>query len=149
NDFSQSTDLADRQPQRLAAMQRLFREVAAQNQVLPLQDTSRRDTTLPSLAAGRSEFTLPAGAVGIPETALGLHNRPRRLSASITVPPGGVRGVIAALGGTPAGLALWLDDDGRPRWRYRAFDAQTLDLRGARPLPAGAHTLQVEFDYDG
>lgn len=148
-DFSQSTDLAAQQPQKLAEMKQQFLQVAAQNQVLPLQDTSQRNAKMPSLAAGRSEFTFPAGAVGIPETALGLHNRSWRLTATFTVPAGGAHGAIAALGGTPAGLALWLDENGRPRWRYRFFDAQTIDLGGVRPLAAGPQQLQVEFDYDG
>jgi hypothetical protein len=105
---------------------------------------------LPSLTAGRTQFTYYPGLVGLPEKAApNLFNKSWRLAARVEVAEGGARGVIATMGGAPAGLSLYLDGEGRPVFTYRAFEAGQVALAGRAPLGAGAHDIHVEFDYDG
>lgn len=149
-DFSQSRDLAALEPQRLEEMKALFLREAAANQVLPLKGPTVGDPALPSLSAGRTEFTYFPGTVGIPEVgAPKMLNRSWSLSATVEIPEGGARGVIATIGGTAAGWSLYLGQDGKPTFTYRLFDMKTVDLVGSTPLPAGRHVLKVDFDYDG
>ncbi|MBK7252270.1 MAG: arylsulfatase [Gammaproteobacteria bacterium] len=148
-DFSQAHDLAAKEPERLEALQALFMQEAERNQVLPLKGQVL-NAKLPSLTGGRTEFTYYSGAVGIPEKgAPPIFNRSWSVSATIEVPGSEARGVIAAMGGAPAGWSLYLDSEGKPAFHYRAFEAGSIELAGGKPLGAGRHVVQVDFDYDG
>jgi len=149
-DFSQSHDLAAREPAKLKALQALFMDEAARNQVLPLKGVTMGDKALPSLTGSRTEFTYYAGAVGIPEAeAPKMVNRSWSLDATVTISAAGAQGVIATIGGVSGGWSLYLTADGRPVFRYRLFDLKTVELIGATPLAAGSHSLKIDFDYDG
>ena len=148
NDFSQAHDLATQEPGRLKALQALFKEEAARNQVLPLRGQVL-NANLPSLTRGRTSFTYYPGAV-VPEAdAPDIFNRSWTLAAAIEVPDAGARGVIATMGGAPAGWSLYLDAEGRPVFTYRAFEAGAIELAGNAALGAGRHVVQVDFNYDG
>lgn len=147
-DFSQAHDLAAQEPERLKSLQALFMEEAQRNQVLPLSGVVL-NAQLPSLTRGRTEFTYYPGAV-VPEAdAPNIFNRSWTLAATIDVPGSGSRGVIATMGGAPAGWSLYLDAQGRPVFEYRAFEASSMELAGDLPLKAGHHVVRVEFNYDG
>ena len=148
NDFSQAHDLATQEPGRLKALQALFMEEAARNQVLPLRGQVL-NANLPSLTRGRTSFTYYPGAA-VPEAdAPNIFNRSWTLTAAIEVPDSGARGVIATMGGAPAGWSLYLDAEGRPVFTYRAFEAGEIELAGNAALGAGRHVVQVDFNYDG
>jgi arylsulfatase len=105
---------------------------------------------MPNLTGGRTVFTYYAGAVGIPEAeAPKMVNRSWGLTAQLQTPDSGARGVIATIGGTGAGWALFLDQSGTPIFEYRLFEVTRQTLKGNAPLSPGIHTLQVNFDYDG
>lgn len=149
-DFSQSKDLAAKEPQRLEAMKSLFMEQAAANQVLPLKGPVLGLPGLPNLSGKRTEFTFYPGLVGVPESSgPKMANRSWSIRAAVDVPASGARGVIAAIGGSDAGWSLYLDGDGKPRFTYKLFDMKTVDLAAANALPAGKSMLEVDFDYDG
>lgn len=149
SDFSQAIDLAAREPDRLARMQALFLREAGRNQVLPLKGQVV-DLQMPELTAGRTAFTYYPGAVGIPEKgAPKVLNRSWTVSATIDMRAPGGRGVMATMGGAPAGWALYLDEDATPVFRYRSFEAASVELRARAPLAAGRHILRVDLDYDG
>lgn len=148
SDFSQAHDLAAEDPGRLQALKALFMQEAARNQVLPLKGQVL-NANLPSLTRGRTEFTYYPGAVVPEPDAPNIFNRSWTLAATIEVPEGGARGVIAAMGGAAAGWSLYLDAQGRPVFTYRAFEAGAIELAADSPLGAGRHVVQVEFDYDG
>lgn len=149
NDFSQAHDLAAREPGRLRQLQALFLEEAGRNQVLPLRGQTL-NAKLPSLTGTRTRFTYYPGAVGIPEKEAPIvFNHSWRLSAVIEVTAAKAHGVIATVGGAPAGWSLYVDGEGRPAFRYRAFEAGSVDIVGEAGLGTGRHALQVDFDYDG
>ncbi len=149
NDFSQSTDLAAADPDKLAAMQTLFMEQAKAYQLLPLGGISLDRAGMPSLSEGLTSATYYPGMISVPESALPrMPNRSWQLTADVDGTAGS-RGVIATLGGKTGGWSLYLDDQGRPTFRLRLFDLKTVTLAADRPLSPGQHNLQVNFDYDG
>ncbi|WP_042883058.1 arylsulfatase [Cupriavidus necator] len=149
-DFSQSTDLAARLPEKLKEMQALFLAEATKNQVLPLQDTACSRTPLPNLTGKRTEFSYFSGAVAIPEAeAPAIKNRSYSIVATVDIPKGGAHGVIATMGGTSAGWSLYLNDEGKPVYVQKVFDVARMEITGSKPLQPGKNVLQFDFAYEG
>lgn len=146
-DFSQADDLADQHPDRLEELKALFLKEAKANKVLPLVNL-QIGAGLPDLAEGVIEARYRNGTIGVPEKAVPhMFNRSWELCASLHV-TGETRGVVATIGGTSAGWALYIDADRRPVFTYRDFAVKTVHLRG-EPLPAGDAKLRLAFAYAG
>lgn len=145
-DFSQSVDLAAKQPARLAELKARFDAEAAANDVLPLSN-QRLISGLPSLSAGVRRATYHMGAVAVPEKAVPLmFNRSWSLSADLDVEDGS-RGVVATIGGGAAGWSLHVDEQRRPVFTYRMFEVKTVTLTG-QPLAPGSNSLRLDFAID-
>ncbi|MBY2929871.1 arylsulfatase [Sphingomonadales bacterium 56] len=148
-DFSQSNDLAAKNPKKLEELKALFMTEAAANQLLPLGGQVLDKGRLPDPTGGRRAADYRQGDIGVPEVSLPrLFSRSWTMRATIDATPG-ARGVVAALGGTDSGMALYLDGEGRPKFTYRLYDVKTVDLVGPAPLSSGKHSIQVDFDYAG
>ena len=151
-DFSEASDLAAHEPQRLRELQDLFWVEAAKYQVLPLDDRfiERADPSLrPSLMAGRTDFTYYPGAARISESSSpNVKNRSHRITAHVEVPQSSGDGVIVAAGGIVAGYALYVKD-GKPTYEYNWFSQQRYKVTSSEKLLAGPATIRVEFQYDG
>lgn len=154
-DFSQSRDLAQQMPDKLRTLQELFHSEAERVGILPLRNALavRSSAPLPSLRSNRERFTFYEGAVAIPESAApGMVNRSWTLQAEVVVDAEGkepAAGVIATLGATGSGWALYLDAESRPVFDYRVFEVAKFSIAGQESLPPGKHQLTVVFDYDG
>ncbi len=148
-DFSQSTDLAAKQPAKLEALKQLFQREAQANQVLPIAGAKIFNRGLPDPAASLKRATYYPGALGVPETALPkVANRSWGISAKLRATPT-AQGVLAAVGGNSAGWSLYLDAEHHAVFRYKAYDLQTLELRTPAPLPPGEHRLDIDLAYAG
>jgi arylsulfatase A-like enzyme len=151
-DFSEASDVAAREPQRLRDMQDLFWVEAAKYQVLPLDDRfiERADPRLrPSLIAGQTDFTYYPGATRIPESSSpNVKNRSHSITAHIDVPPTGADGVLVAAGGVVGGYALYVKD-GKPTYEYNWFSQQRYKVSSADRLAPGPAIVRMEFKYDG
>src|SRR5690606_35015516 len=148
HDFSQADDLAEREPERLRALQAVFEREAAANYVLPIGGDIPGQG-LPRLHQDRRSFTYHEGSIGIPENgAPPIANRSWSIRADLDVPPNGARGVIATEGGGVAGWALYLDEQGRPAYHYDFFDVETMTIVGRSPVPPGRQQLRFEFEAD-
>lgn len=148
HDFSQADDLAEREPERLRALQAVFEREAAANYVLPIGGDIPGQG-LPRLHQDRRSFTYHEGSIGIPENgAPPIANRSWSIRADLDVPPNGARGVIATEGGGVAGWALYLDEQGRPAYHYDFFDVETMTIVGRAPVPPGRQQLRFEFEAD-
>ncbi|WP_116367941.1 arylsulfatase [Parahaliea mediterranea] len=150
-DFSQANDLASEQPEKLAQMKALFQAEAEALGMLPMHSSIDSRTPMPSLANGRKQMTFNSAVVGVPESQIPvIANNSWTLSAALEVTSAGQgRGVVATVGGTAAGWSLYLDDAGRPVFEVKVFEFGQLRLQGKKALAAGAHSLTVQFDYDG
>src|SRR6267142_3466738 len=123
-DFSQSNDLAAKNPDKLKELQALFLSEAAKYQVLPLDNSilPRLTTPRPSATAGRTEFTYKGMNPGIPaENAPSIMNKNYTITADSTIPNGGAEGMIVTRGGRFSGYGLYLLK-GKPVFVYNMLD---------------------------
>ena len=105
-DFSQSNNLAAKNPGKLKELQTAFDVEAKKYNVYPLDSSfaSRADPAIrPSLTRGRSEFIYYLGMVRIPEgSSPDFKNRSWAVAAEVTMPDNGASGVLATMGGDSA-----------------------------------------------
>lgn len=154
NDFSLVNDLATTNPAKLKDMQTLFRTVAVENRVLPIDDRSieRLNAAIagrPDLMSGRTSLTVFAGMSGMQENAfINVKNRSFSISADVHIPMSGASGVILAQGGRFGGWSLWLHD-GRPRFTYNWLGNERYDIVAKEPVVSGERNIRFEFAYDG
>jgi arylsulfatase A-like enzyme len=153
-DFSQSNDLAKKNPAKLKELQEAFDVEARKYNVYPLDASfaSRGDPAIrPSLTRGRTEFTYYPRMVRIPEgSAPNFKNSSWAIAADISVPASGANGVLATLGGRFGGWAL-LVQDSKPEFVY-AFSNQAqhkFRITSGTPLAPGNHVVRFGFKYDG
>jgi hypothetical protein len=161
-DFSQSNDLAKKDPKKLLDLQARFLIEAAKHNVLPI-DSSFADRANPALRpgfnAGRTDFTYYPGMIRIPEAnAPDIKNKSFHIAADVEIPEGGADGILVTQGGRFGGWGL-LVLDGKPMFAY-AFSNQDGDkypnqnksktrIAGSEKLPPGKHIISFDFAYDG
>jgi arylsulfatase A-like enzyme len=158
-DYSQYTDLAAKNPDKLKEMQALFVAEAEKYQVFPLDNSvlTRLLTPRPSATSGRTAFTYSGENPGIPvSSAPSILNKDYTVTAEITVPKGGAEGMIATMGGRFGGYGLYLLK-GKPVFTYNLLDLERYRWEGGvgardwlgRALAPGKHTIVFDFKYDG
>jgi arylsulfatase len=159
DDYSQSNDLAAKNPDKLRELQTLFLTEAAKYQVLPLDNSvlPRLVTPRPSATAGRTVFTYSGENAGIPDgNAPSILNKDYNITAEVTVPKSGAEGMIVTLGGRFGGYALYLLK-GKPVFSYNLLNLERYRWEagvGSRDvfgdaLKPGKHTIVFDFKYDG
>lgn len=154
SDFSASTDLAAKNPEKLAELQALFMAEAAKNRVLPIDDRSLERATpalagRPDLMAGRSSLTLSDGMAGMQENVfLNVKNKSLRITADVEIPAGGGNGTLIAQGGRFGGWSLYMKD-GKPGYAYNFLGMEHATIASAQAIPAGKATIVFDFAYDG
>jgi len=153
-DFSLANDLAKENPDKLKEMQDLFMEEAVKYSVLPIDDRSveRLNAALvgrPDLMAGRTSLTVYEGMTGMSENVfINIKNRSHTVTAEVTIPEGGAKGVILAQAGRFGGWSLYLKD-GKPTYTYNFLGLKRFTVAANDPVPAGKATIRLEFAYDG
>jgi arylsulfatase A-like enzyme len=111
DDFSETDDLADREPERLEAMVDLWWAEAEKNNVLPLDDrfAPRFAENALRLQGSRKQFVFHAGVGHVPsDVAPDVRSRSYRIEADVTIPRGGAKGVLIAHGDSTSGYSLYL-----------------------------------------
>ncbi len=152
-DWTQSHNIAQDNPQKLHELQRLFLIEATKYNVLPLDD--RRVERFNSDIAGRPVLVkgnkqILFGGMGrlTENTVVNIKNKSHALTAQIVVPNGNASGVILAQGGAFGGFSLYVKD-GKPAYCYNWFGLQQFKVYGDTAIPAGEHQVRMEFAYDG
>ena len=150
NDWTQTEDLAARNPAKLRELQELFWKEAKKYQVLPL-DTSvvgRLVTPRPSLTAGRSVFTWTLPITSIPNgDAPSLLNASYNFKADVEIPQGGAEGMLITQGGRFAGYGFYMLKN-RPVFLWNLVDMKRVRWEGPALTP-GKHMLEFDFKYEG
>ncbi len=146
-DFTQSNNVAAKNPQKLKELQAAFLVEAKKYNVLPLDDrfAERFDSRLrPNPLAGLKKFTYGPGVTGISESSvLNTHNVPFNITAEIEIGDTGTDGVLAAIGGVTSGWSLYIKD-GKPTFYYNFFEVDHARVQSAEPLSKGKSTVRVE-----
>ena len=146
-DFSQSRNLADQYPEKLAELVAAFDKEAWRNDVYPLQPDV--GVGRPSLTAGRSLFTYRAGVGRIPSrSGPDVTRRAHRISAEVDLSGKGGDGVIIADGGRWGGFSLFVKD-GRLVYESNAHGHRSGYIVAGERLPRGKVTVEFRFTPDG
>jgi arylsulfatase len=150
-DFSQSQNLADRYPDKVKELKRLFIAEAKKYQVFPMDASvaGRIVAPRPNITAGRTEFVYTRPMTGLPQgDSPFLLNSSFTVTAEITVPEGGAEGMILTSGGRFAGYGFYLLK-GKPVWLWNLIDLERVKWEGPDALAPGKHTVEYDFKYDG
>ena len=151
-DFSEATDRADDEPERVRAMSDLWDAEAERNNVLPISDglVDRFGGFIPpTWPAGPSRTFRPGGGP-VADESVPLLWGGFDITADIDLGPGGTDGVVYALGDWFGGYALYLVG-GRARFTF-ARGVGALELAAPGALGAGRHEVLVSYavgDGDG
>ncbi|PZF77143.1 arylsulfatase [Aestuariivirga litoralis] len=150
-DYSQVTDIAAQNPDKVAELKQVFYEEAKKYNVLPLDASvaARIVAPRPNITAGRTEFVYTTPMVGLPQgDSPVLLNTSYTVTAEIEVPEGGAEGVILTSGGRFGGYGFYLLE-GKPVWTWNMVDLKRIKWQGPDVLAPGKHTLVFDFKYDG
>jgi len=153
-DFTQSKDLAKKFPDKLAELEKLFDTEARKNQVYPLDDRYVERVApenRPQKNVGRNTYTYFDGTTRITEgMAPNMKNVSYSITADVVIPDKGANGILMTQGGYFGGNALLLMD-GKLTFLYARshYPEHKYKVQGADKVPAGKHTVKVDFAYDG
>jgi arylsulfatase len=150
-DFSQSENLADKHPDKVKEMKKMFVEEAKKYQVFPMDASvaGRIVAPRPNITAGRTEFVYTLPMTGLPQgDSPFLLNSSYTITAEITVPQGGVEGMILTSGGRFGGYGFYILK-GKPVFLWNLIDLERIKWEGKEALSPGKHTIEFDFDYDG
>jgi hypothetical protein len=152
HDWTQYTDVAAANPDKVREMTALMFGEFAKYHVLPLDASvaTRMVTPRPSMSGGRKLFTYSGQPVtGIPgSTAPSVLNTSYTITANIDVPQGGGEGMIVTDGGRFGGYGLYLLK-GKPVFLWNLLDLKRVRWEASDALTPGKHTIAYDFQYDG
>jgi arylsulfatase A-like enzyme len=151
DDFSQNSDLAAKNPDKLKELQGLFMDEAKKYQVLPLDNSilERILAPRPSAVAGRTEFTYFSEVSGLPDgNAPNVVSKSFSITAEVEIPQGGAEGMLNTIGGRFGGYGLYLLK-GKPVFTYNLLALEKFRWEGPQGLTPGKHTILFDFKYDG
>jgi arylsulfatase len=150
-DFSQSQNIADKNPDKVKEMKKLFIEEAKKYQVFPMDASvaTRLVAPRPNITAGRTEFVYTRPMVGLPQgDSPSILNASYTITADIDVPKGGAEGMILTSGGRFAGYGFYLLE-GKPVFLWNMVNLERIKWEGPNALTPGKHTVEFDFEYDG
>jgi arylsulfatase A-like enzyme len=143
-DFSEATDRAGDEPERLRRLTELWATEAERNQVLPISDrlSDRFGCFVPPPWPPGPSRSFRPGAGAVSDESIPLLWGGFRITADVDAGPE-TEGVAFALGDWFGGYALYLVE-GRPHFTF-ARSADALELAGADALGAGRHEIAVFY----
>ena len=154
-DWTQARDLAEKMPERLAALQRLWLIEAVKYNVLPIDDRRFERLNADHRRPAAADHRHHAGAVPRDEAAE-REQRPRHQEPVVhrdrgafeTPGRGDMNGVVIAQGGRFGGWALYFKE-GRAKFVYNLLGMQEFVTEANEAVTPGSHQVRVEFAYDG
>ncbi|CAN7573909.1 arylsulfatase [Variovorax sp. LjRoot290] len=147
NDFSQSIDLAEQQPQKLQALKELFWKLASDGKILPIHPPGEAAAGRPSHGAARNSFQYRRRLRNLhSDAAPHTVGRSFRISCEVVVGPNGGHGVLASHGSCINGYAFYLLE-GVPVLYYNAIHPVSCRIAGAALSP-GRHLLVAKVDLE-
>ncbi len=147
-DFTQSTDLAAKHPDKLKEMQDLWWAEAKKYNVLPLDDRRYErvaDPTRPVASIEKDRYVYyPGTSIVHPLAAPQLLGRNHTITAEVEVPEKGAEGVLACLGGEFGGWSLFVKD-GKLHYAHNHLKIKDYVVSSGEKLTPGKHRLGMEF----
>ncbi|MCA9143701.1 MAG: arylsulfatase [Planctomycetaceae bacterium] len=153
-DFSMSTDLSAKNPDKLKELQAMFLAEAVKYKVLPLDDRflERVNSLLagrPDIMAGRKTLTVYEGLGFLPENDfINTKNASFDIVADVESNGEMTNGVIVSQAGRFGGWSFYVKD-GKPVYVYNFLGLDSYAVRSDTVLPTGKATIKLDFAYDG
>ncbi|HBN75548.1 MAG TPA: arylsulfatase [Planctomycetaceae bacterium] len=150
-DFSQSNNIAGKNPDKIKELKEVFIAEAKKYQVFPMDASvaGRLVAPRPNITAGRTEFVYTLPMTGLPQgDSPSILNSSYTITADITVPESGAEGMILTSGGRFCGYGFYLLK-GKPVFLWNLLDLQRIKWEGKDALAPGNHTLEFDFKYEG
>jgi arylsulfatase len=151
SDPTQADDIAAKNPEKLAEMQRIFMEEARKYNVLPLDNRSlaRFLESRPSASGGRTKFTYTGELANTPKGGAPFClDRSYTITADVEVADGKTDGVLVTDGGRFGGYGLYILK-GKPVFVYNFVNVERTRWEAKDALAAGKHTIVFDFEYEG
>ena len=146
-DRSESTNVADQYPDKLAELIKAWDEEARDNFVLPLDDRSaveQAGTPRPQAEPPRNRYLYYPDTAPVPEgVAVSIRGKSYNIAANIDVAPE-AQGVIFAHGSRFGGHTMFVKD-GRLHYVYNFLGIKPEQEFVSPPLPPGKRTVGVQF----
>ena len=152
-DYSQASNLAAEQPDRLADLQRLWLIEATKYNVLPLDDRSAErlepeSAGRPTLIRGSSQLFFDGMGRLSENSVVSIKNKSFSVTAELEVPDGGAEGVVIAQGGRFGGWTVYFKE-GRAKFVYNTLGIHEFATEADTTIASGTHQVRMEFAYDG
>ncbi len=150
SDFGHATDLAAKNPEKLAELQTLFDKEARKYNVYPMANDAfdLLGAEKPTLVSG-NKAVYSSGTVRLVEDAvIGIENRSFSIPADLENPDGKAEGMLVTMGGETGGFAH-LVQNGKPTFHYNWLDLERYTITSSEPLPTGKCAVRFDFAYDG
>ena len=151
-DFSESTDLAAKNPEKLKELQDLFMKEAVKYNVFPIDERfeQRIDASLagrPDLMGPRTKLNLYDGMTVSEFAAINVKTRNYTVTASVELTNANTEGVIISQAGRFGGWSLYFKN-GKVNHEYNYFGLNRTKITSAKVIPPGKHTIKYEFIID-
>ena len=150
-DFSQSLNIAAKNPAKVKEMKQIFITEAKKYNVFPMDASvaARIVAPRPNITAGRSEFVYTWPMQGLPQgDSPSLLNASYTITADINIPQGGAEGMLLTSGGRFGGYGFYLLK-GKPVFLWNMVDLNRIKWAAPDALAPGNHILEFDFKYDG
>jgi arylsulfatase len=148
SDFSQSVDLAQRYPDKLAALQELFWAEAARNDALPIHRGEGSEGKPSWIGSQRSFSFYPGTRRLLTANAPPTVNRSFSIKAQVDLSNGEPDGMLVTHGGRTGGFGFYILD-GKLVFHYNLASMRQFEIVSASTIDIGADELEAEFSYDG
>jgi arylsulfatase len=151
-DRSESNNLADKYPEKLEELIKIWFEEAETNLVLPLDDRSAREvfaTERPAEEEVRERYIYYPGTGSVPESvAVNVRGRSYKILADVEITDPNCSGVIFAHGSRFGGHALFIKDK-KLYYVYNFLGIKPEQKFISHELTPGKYTLGMEFTREG
>ncbi len=151
-DFSESTDIAAKHPDKLVEMKQLWFMQAQKYKVLPLDATGvqRLAYPRPQISAPRDKYVYYQGTGEIESaTAVDVRNRSHSITADVVIPKEGAQGVLLASGGSFGGYSFFVNKDQKLQYSHNYLGIEEYKVVSAGKIPTGKVALRMEFKRTG
>lgn len=147
HDFSQAHDIGSKEPERLAAMQDMFWELAADQLILPVHVNGGRAPGMPNPNRDRTTFEYRQLMTQLSEgTAPDIVGHSFTIESDVET-GADVSGVLVAQGGRFGGYSLFFDK-GRPAFTFNLTPAHVTRVISPAVLEPGRHRIGLRFALD-
>lgn len=151
-DFSESTDLAAKNPGKLEELKQMWWVQASKYKVLPLdgRGVERLATPRPQMSAPRDRYVYFPGTGEIESSnAADVRHRSHTIAAEVEIPEDGATGVLLAHGSSFGGYTFFINKDHKLQFSHNYVGLKEFKIVSTEKVPTGKVTLRWQFTTTG